>query len=360
MLQAATAMTAHEQWRDRPADERYQSLTDMLVAARLQRSQSVEQDGKVQSLRAESWAEGTVLLVNNAEPTHWAFGQLCARVGAPAGYLRKLSVDTTVRALNEGFTQAGNGYAMLRQLDDNAPIMLRALTSERYARVWNDTLIERCMTFEKAGFTLPMAYAGGVWGAPLVPSGAYLGDRDCFVFMVNDGYRIPDPTDPSGQGLGRGFILRNSEVGAACLTLDVFLFRYVCGNNIIWGFKSLAHFKRRHVGSGSNLFENWLDAVGTVVEYIGSDPTEDAQLVLNAASSTIESTKEDVLNKLAEIMVRPLAQKAWDSAEVQGLNPRSPWGIVNGLTRVSQLSPYQDEKRDIDLTASQVLARFVN
>jgi hypothetical protein len=37
------------------------------------------------------------------------------------------------------------------------------------------------------------------------------------------------PTDSSRAGLFRGFILRNSDVGAAVLTLDVFLFRAVGG-----------------------------------------------------------------------------------------------------------------------------------
>jgi hypothetical protein len=42
---------------------------------------------------------------------------------------------------------------------------------------------------------------------------------------------LADPTDASQSGLFRGFVLRNSDVGAAALTLDVFLFRAVCGNH---------------------------------------------------------------------------------------------------------------------------------
>ena len=48
-----------------------------------------------------------------------------------------------------------------------------------------------------------------------------------------DGNRdLDDPTDRTHAGLFRGFILRNSDVGAAALTLDVFLFRMVCGNHV--------------------------------------------------------------------------------------------------------------------------------
>jgi hypothetical protein len=41
-----------------------------------------------------------------------------------------------------------------------------------------------------------------------------------------------DPTDGTPAGLFRGLILRKSDVGAAALTLDVLLFRLVCGNHV--------------------------------------------------------------------------------------------------------------------------------
>ena len=56
-----------------------------------------------------------------------------------------------------------------------------------------------------------------------------------FLFLVDGNRDLDDPTDASHAGVFRGFILRNSDVGAAALTLDVFLFRAVCGNHIIWG-----------------------------------------------------------------------------------------------------------------------------
>ena len=44
---------------------------------------------------------------------------------------------------------------------------------------------------------------------------------------------LDDPTNESPPaGMFRGFILRNSDVGAAALTLDLFLFRAVCAKHI--------------------------------------------------------------------------------------------------------------------------------
>jgi hypothetical protein len=99
-----------------------------------------------------------------------------------------------------------------------APWTVHAITSSRYARVHHDEL----------------AYKDGEYGAERVPSGAYLGDRDMFLFLVDGNRALDDPTDRTDAGLFRGFILRNSDVGAAALTLDVFLFRAVCANHIIW------------------------------------------------------------------------------------------------------------------------------
>jgi hypothetical protein len=50
--------------------------------------------------------------------------------------------------------------------------------------------------------------------------------------LVDGNRDLDDPTDTSHAGVFRGFILRNSDVGAAALTLDVFLFRAVCGNHV--------------------------------------------------------------------------------------------------------------------------------
>jgi hypothetical protein len=41
-------------------------------------------------------------------------------------------------------------------------------------------------------------------------------------YIVDGNRDLDDPTDHTHAGLFRGFILRNSDVGAAALTLDVF------------------------------------------------------------------------------------------------------------------------------------------
>jgi hypothetical protein len=57
-------------------------------------------------------------------------------------------------------------------------------------------------------------------------------------------------------------VLGNSDVGAAALTLDVFLFRAICGNHLIRGFQHVAGFGRRHVGTTSQ--DAWTHALAGV------------------------------------------------------------------------------------------------
>ena len=182
--------------------------------------------------------------------THWSFEQLATIAGAPPKYLRTLPAPIASAAINHGLRRQRREQHQLFT-DQAAPWTVHAITSPRYARVHHDELADRVLDLMAShpAWQLPLGYKDGVFGAERVPSGAYLGDRDMFLFLVDGNRDLDDPTDRSRSGLFRGFILRNSDVGAAALTLDVFLFRVVCGNHIIWGFQHVAGFRRRHVGT---------------------------------------------------------------------------------------------------------------
>jgi hypothetical protein len=133
----------------------------------------------------------------------------------------------------------------------------------------------------------------------------------------------------------------------------------VCGNNIIWGFREIANFSRRHVGEGEALYQNWLNAVGEIVEYVQSAPADDALFIERASTKEIEAGKQDTIIALTKLMTKQLATKAYEMAEVQGLNPRTPWGIANGLTMASQRGDFQDARWEQDNLAADVLRTFV-
>ena len=67
-------------------------------------------------------------------------------------------------------------------------------------------------------------------------------------------------------------------MGAAALTLDVFLFRAVCGNHIIWGFQHVAGFRRRHVGA--SIQEAWTSSLEGVRAALDADTTRERSVLL--------------------------------------------------------------------------------
>jgi hypothetical protein len=50
------------------------------------------------------------------------------------------------------------------------------------------------------------------------------------------------------------------------------------------------------------------------------------------------------------------AAEAYALAETHETNPRSVWGYVQGLTRLSQRTPWQDARFNLDQAASRLIA----
>jgi hypothetical protein len=230
------------------------------------------------------------------------------------------------------------------------------MTSPRYARVHHDELAGRVLDLMALhpAWHLPLGYKDGEFGAQKVPSGGYLGDRDMFLFLVDGNRDLEDPTDRSHAGLFRGFILRNSDVGAAALTLDLFLFRMVCGY-IIWGFQHVAGFRRRHVGA--SIQDEWTTSLDEVRQSLDADTTAERTVILRSTAQELGPTRDAVLDTV--VQRHDLSQKhaveAYTLAEQYETNPRSIWGYVQGLTRLSQRTPWQDGRFALDRAASRLL-----
>src|ERR671915_36946 len=239
-VSTVTAYTAHREWARRPPDDRYASVHALAEAARARRNRT---DARITE-----------------------------------------TVDLHVQAVTAD---------ALAISDRSGPS--RALTHWRYARVHHDELADRVLDLmaQHPAWHLPLGYKDGVIGAERVPSGAYLGDRDMFLFLVDGNRNLDDPTDRSHAGMFRGFILRNSDVGAAALTLDLFLFRAVCANHLIWGLTRVAGFRRRHVGA--SIHEAWTDSLRSIRDALDANLDDDRATLLRVTTQELGPTREDVL-----------------------------------------------------------------
>jgi hypothetical protein len=358
-VSAVTAYTAHREWASRPPDERYASVDALYEAARARRDRTEERTIETGDFRTRALASDDLTVETSgraAALTHWSFGQLATIAGAPPNYLRTLPGSLAAEALNYGLRHQSREHHQLL-VDRDEPWTVHAITSPRYARVHHAELASRVLDLmaQHPAWHLPLGYKDGEFGAERVPSGAYLGDRDMFLFLVDGNRDLDDPTDRTDAGLFRGFILRNSDVGAAALTLDLFLFRAVCSNHLIWGFQHVAGFRRRHVGA--SIQDAWTASLNDVHAALDADTAADRTRILRSITQELGPTRETVLDAVASRL--DLSQKqageAYTLAEQYESNPRSVWGYVQGLTRLSQRTAWQDGRFALDRAASRLL-----
>lgn len=357
-------LAAHRQWASRPADERFQSVEALLNNARASRANGRPAAAKWGELEVALTSAGAPVLVGksggHAALSNWAFRQLASRVGAPARYLEKLPADLASDCLNAGIAGLSDPEAEARLLLDGSTgrPTVRALTSDSYSRIWDADIIERLSALG-GGWKLPLGYANGQWGAELVPSGAYRGDRDFFLFLVNEDRKV---NDGSAEGLSRGFFVWNSEVGAKTFGVSTFLYRHVCGNNIVWGASQVAEARLRHVGDASAKAFAELDRL--LQKYADAPVAADEAAIAKAQAFSLGTDEETVVEKVVALTgtTAKLARESYRLGETWASvdsHPSTGWGAVNAITRYAQLSQWADERVEVEGVAAKLMGRIV-
>ncbi|MGD9632149.1 MAG: hypothetical protein AB7O59_24525 [Pirellulales bacterium] len=384
----ANLYDASNQWASRPADERFASLQEMHDACANYRRSAAEATVRFDQLRvAVSGEPGEPQDLRLTGPTgapaaftNWSFGQLARRVQAPAEYLGRLPAPLAADCLNSGLARIGTDGADSRALfHANGSLVVRAFTSDKYSRIWNCDITGRLLDLQAHGWRVPPARpasadqpgarpateadclrmregGGGLAinpGDMIAPAGLYASAHDCFVFMVNEDVRIDDG---SAGGLSRGFFVSNSEVGAAAFRLLEFYYRHVCGNHIVWDVSNVREFKLRHVGSAADVFSGRM--VAELRRYADSSQGDALARIAACKRFTLGDSKEKVIDYLFNRGILPkrtldAAYTACEQTEPD-LNPRSAWGMMQGITHVSQREPFADKRAAIDAAAAKV------
>jgi hypothetical protein len=351
---AGTTLTnANRQWESRPADERFGSIEAMHKAAVgfktsatvreiMSNALSVAARGNDLVLSARGW-EGEAL--NN-----YSYGQLCQRAKAPAGYLNTLPTEIAADCLNHGLQRAGDDKA-LQILSGEGNI--RAVTSDKYSRIWNADITARLLELEARGpwQPAPEAFDGS--------RGLYLGERDMFAFLVDNERRIFE-RGPGG-GLGRGFFVSNSEVGDASFEIMTFWYEYVCGNHRVWGAQGIAEAKVIHIGRDQSSKAFDMMAV-EVKKYAEGSAKDDELMVERCRRYVIGAKKDDVLDAIFKLKVpalsKTVAGQAYDLAE-QRVDwygaPNTAWGYAGGLTEIARDLPNASDRHALDLAATRIM-----
>ena len=391
---------ASSQWATRPPDERFWTLDEMETATHGYDSARVVTVGRVDRLRVEPvdlidthtqdtppecMEKALVLRGANddidATMSNWSFEQLAGRVGAPPRYLRSLPASMVQGLLNYGLQKSSMATRMARlSFVVRDTIRLEAVTSERYGFVPNWKVVRGLKALTDAGWRVPPARPSGQTGERtriatpddvltasrmgslsvrpgdvIAPAGLYASDRDMFAFMVNE----TNPVESPGATLHRGIFCRNSEVGNGAFELTTFLYDAVCGNHIVWNASDVKKISIRHIGDAD--IRAFLAMEDDLREYMNQSPADLERAVRKAQRKSLGKSKEQVVDRLfsKRWLTRRVLEDAFDEAATQDadrVDPTTVWGMVTGLTRVSQRSDWTDARTRIDSVTSNLMA----
>jgi hypothetical protein len=359
-------MKASRQWASRPSDERFVSLDDLVAHTAHQRDISTSRvisSRKIEAAPIEGDDARKSLVVvgpdgNPAVPTHWSFGQLAARVDAPAGYLRSLPADIAADAINWGLYKRDVEEVGVLLRQNGGPAEMAAMTGPNYGRIWNSDIArqlrERFGDGVNGDFTIP-----GEFGRAVEPSKEnttiYASDRDMFVFLADEKNRIEIPDRRFGRSgsLARGFFVWNSEVGSKTFGIATFLFDYVCSNRIVWGAQEFGQFTLRHTSGAPDRFLE--EAIPAIKTYANKSSESIVTAITAAKGARLDADKVDEF--LAKRFTRnqakaiALAHKVEEDRPIENL-----WDVAVGATAYARGIQFQNERVDIERIAGKIIA----
>lgn len=332
--------------------------------------------------------------------TNWAMAQLCGFAGLPADLIqtrlarhpaegvRLLDLcmrDSVTDESGKVVTRAEKPImALIQRTEASGPLHIRSLTGWKYKRIWDIDIMRAMDEVIKAGWKVPLARPihpdnpknrparpeecldfGGKGGGLTVkagdmtePSGVYWDDRSSFILAVNPNKVIDTGADDGG--LWQALMVGNSETGGKAFFVRTMLLEAVCGNHILWGVEQDEQTRIIHKGDALTRWREVLAA--SIVKY--EDKREEQMATIQAArAKIIGATDEEVVEELTKVKRFNLSGKAIRAAlEIakmhtaeSGADPRSVWGVVEALTRYSQMFPYADQRYTIDKSARELL-----
>lgn len=364
-------MMASNQWASRPDDQRFTSLIDLNAfcdAQRLASASRVVSSRRIEAQPTEDPAhKGLIVLDPRGNPysmTHWSFGQLANRAGAPGSYLRDLPAPLAADCVNYGLRYHREVEDLGILTTEGTPVgtaagqgaTMRAVTGPNYGRIWNSTLTNALVARFGDGVTGDFKIPGEFGKDVAIDkrnTTLYASDRDMFVFLADEKRRIELPGRRAGMhgNFARGFIVWNSEVGDTTLGFAMFLFDYVCCNRIIWGAQNYQELRIRHTAAAP---DRWLEEVAPTIEAYSNASDKGIIDHLQAAQAAkVESVDDFLKNRRFTRTQITNVKAAFITDEQRPME--SVFDVVTGVTAYARSITHQDERVKLEREAGKML-----
>lgn len=390
--------TASREWITRRADERFWTLGD--AAAASFRVHDLRRTFETKPTNLTATAEGgTVWLSLDGSKSdaigfgfsHWGFSQIASKVGAPAEYLRKLPAPMVANLLNHHFQGAGEIWkkdARISIRSDTFLPQVECITSGSYGYIPNYRVFEALEKLEDAGWAVPPARKAPIEGLPtrpatkedlaswrklsvgawiqegdaIAPAGIYSGDRDMFALMVRGPKEKGSVLEVGKVAMNAFVMVRNSEVGYGSFGVTLGFYDFVCGNHIIWGASDITEFSTRHLGNSAEL--RALETIDVEdAQVVGLRDSMAAQIKL-AQKTVLGADRKETIERVWNVGRKvklamkelELSYDLCDKLDGDRANPRTVWGMVTGVTRLSQKMPNADDRARLDGQVAGLMA----
>lgn len=366
------ATAAQRQYFSRPADQKFDSIDALLASVQNRRQRSIEFTSEIVDMRASLGPQGLVFqaqrpmkkgsLTETMLPTHYAFGQTCGLVKAPASHLRTWAAQgnegLVIDAMNHCIQRAdrsGMKFLAAPVADENSDtVELFSTTSPTYGRIWDADVVQATKDAldavnEREG--REVFYSPWGWGKKF--RALFGSQQDVFMYFI-DGGSIVDGGGDRDQ-LNRGFFVWNSEVGAATFGIATFLFRQTCGNFMVWGVENAKILNIRHTKNGPDRFA--AEAAPVLREFAHSSVKELEAGVRAAKTFALPTDRDDLLDWAVKtkILNRAEAKRAYDTAIAEEGQCATLWDFVNGATATARMMAFADAKVDLETRAGKLM-----
>jgi len=266
---------------------------------------SIGQNGQLVAMNGGPAPEPYVL-------SELATSQLCERLGVPVAYYRRLPSEMKATVANFDLKRMSERPFLLRGKGTH----VRAVLSGDYVAYNNSAIAE---TVES------LLRSEGLWIKSFV-----LQETHCFMKIISE--ELVEPV----SGLKAGIMIGNSEVGMGSVSVEPFVFRKACTNDLIVTQEKA--FRHAHIHFTPNeLTRRMAEAIG--------DGFVVASQILDAFLKAKDDPVPDplaVIRKIAED--RKMSQRFTDEviARYVAEPEASRFGVVNAFTGAAQtLTPLQ-------------------
>lgn len=361
----------NRQWSSRPDEERFTSLYDLhnVSLANYYSSQSKVIDLSAMEYRADPTDPLGLEMVtpngNAANLSNWAFNQLCNRVELPPSFISRLPAKLASDNLNWASKNVGKSDAgILINQTENGSKLIRAVTGEKYGRIWNyqitTPLTDRFGDGISGDWKVPGEFGVDV---PITKQNTtiYGNDRNMFVMLADEKNKLEVPNRRNGEtGLvSRGFIIVNSEVGDSAVKLYFFTFDHVCMNRNIWGLGDVKEITVRHTSGAP---ERWIDEVAPAIEHFGQQKASIFQnRIIEAQAIKISGDKvDDMLMAGLKRTIPQVTQKLIKGInashkEEEGRPIETVWDMSVGISAFAKSMSFQEDRIPLERAAGRIL-----